>query len=134
MARPEEMYQCQTVNCGYIYDPDKGDRKGKIRKGTPFKDLPDDWRCPVCGATRAAFRPLAGPGSVTEENAEASRKSSNSEHGAMKKYKCLICGYEYDPELGDPAGGIAPGTSFDDLPDDWTCPVCGAGKEEFEEA
>ncbi len=135
MARPEEMYQCQTVNCGYIYDPDKGDRKGKIKKGTPFAELPDDWRCPVCGATRAAFRPLAGPGSVQEENSQSqtSPQPSKREQGAMKKYKCLICGYEYDPELGDPAGGIAPGTSFDDLPDDWTCPVCGAGKEEFEE-
>ena len=44
------MYQCQTVNCGYIYNPDKGDRKGKIPKGTLFEDLPDDWKCPVCGA------------------------------------------------------------------------------------
>ena len=50
MAKPEEMFQCQTVNCGYIYDPDRGDRKGKIPKGTAFNDLPDDWRCPVCGA------------------------------------------------------------------------------------
>ncbi len=52
----------------------------------------------------------------------------------MKKYRCLVCGYEYDPDLGDPAGGVEPGTSFDDLPDDWLCPVCGAGKDEFEEA
>jgi rubredoxin len=44
MAAPEEMYQCQTVSCGYIYNPDKGDRKGKIPKGTPFEDRPDDWR------------------------------------------------------------------------------------------
>lgn len=50
----------------------------------------------------------------------------------MKKYKCLVCGYEYDPEAGDTANGVSPGTSFEDLPDDWTCPVCGAGKEEFE--
>ena len=45
----------------------------------------------------------------------------------MKKYKCLVCGYEYDPEAGDPANGIEPGTAFEDLPDDWTCSVCGAG-------
>lgn len=67
MAEPEEMYQCQTVNCGYIYDPDRGDRKGKIPKGTPFEDLPDDWCCPVCGASKKMFRPLSGPGSVLEE-------------------------------------------------------------------
>jgi rubredoxin len=50
----------------------------------------------------------------------------------MKKYKCIICGYIYDPEEGDPISGIAPGTSFEDLPDDYLCPMCGAGKEEFE--
>ena len=49
----------------------------------------------------------------------------------MQKYVCDLCGYEYDPELGDPDSGIAPGTSFVDLPDDWTCPVCGATKESF---
>jgi rubredoxin len=42
MALPEETYQCQTVNCGFIYDSDRGDRRGKIPKGTQFKDLPDD--------------------------------------------------------------------------------------------
>ena len=47
MAEPHEMYQCQTVNCGYIYNPDKGDRKGKIAKGTAFEDLPEDWKCPI---------------------------------------------------------------------------------------
>ena len=67
MAKPEEMWQCQTINCGYIYNPDKGDRKGKIPKGTKFEDLPDDWKCPICGASKKAFRPLAGPGSVAAE-------------------------------------------------------------------
>ena len=51
----------------------------------------------------------------------------------MQKYICVPCGYVYDPEIGDEDNGIAPGTSFDDLPDDWVCPVCGAGKDEFEQ-
>ncbi len=68
MAALEEMYQCQIVNCGYIYDPDRVGRKSKIVKGTQFKDLPDDWLCPICGATKKAFKPLAGPGSVYAEN------------------------------------------------------------------
>ncbi len=52
----------------------------------------------------------------------------------MKKYVCVVCGWEYDPEVGDPANGVEAGTAFDDVPDDWACPVCGAGKDEFEEA
>ncbi|MBN1163953.1 MAG: rubredoxin [Candidatus Krumholzibacteriota bacterium] len=51
----------------------------------------------------------------------------------MKKWKCLVCGYIYDPVEGDPDGDVDPGTPFEDLPDDWVCPDCGAGKEEFEE-
>ena len=50
----------------------------------------------------------------------------------MKEYVCTPCAYVYDPELGDPDNGIAPGTAFEDLPDDWTCPICGVGKDEFE--
>ena len=67
MASPEEMWQCQTPTCGYIYNPDKGDRKGKIPKGTRFEDLPEDWKCPLCGAGKNMFRPMAGPGSVAED-------------------------------------------------------------------
>ncbi len=48
------------------------------------------------------------------------------------KYKCTVCGYVYDPELGDPEGGIKPGTPFVEIPDDWVCPVCGAAKSKFE--
>ena len=49
----------------------------------------------------------------------------------MMKYKCTVCGYIYDPELGDPDGGVAPGTPFEEIPDDWVCPICGVGKSEF---
>ena len=58
MSEPKDMYQCQMTNCGYIYDPDKKDRKNKIPKGVAFKDLPETWRCPVCGATTKSFKPL----------------------------------------------------------------------------
>lgn len=50
----------------------------------------------------------------------------------MKSYVCTICGYIYDPKTGDSDAGIKPGTSFDDLPESWVCPICGAGKEVFE--
>ena len=51
----------------------------------------------------------------------------------MKKYLCEPCGYIYDPEKGDPDGGIEPGTAFEDIPDDWVCPICGLGKDVFVE-
>ncbi len=51
----------------------------------------------------------------------------------MQKYECTMCGYIYDPANGDPSRGIKPGTAFADLPNDWTCPDCGAGKDAFEE-
>ena len=50
----------------------------------------------------------------------------------MDKYECIACGYIYDPEIGDPTADIAPGTAFEDLPDDWVCPDCGVGKDQFE--
>ena len=51
----------------------------------------------------------------------------------MKKYVCDVCGWEYDEALGDEAHGIAPGTKFEDLPEDFECPVCGVGKDSFSE-
>ena len=53
--------------------------------------------------------------------------------GDMDKYLC-VCGWVYDPETGDPDGGIAPGTPFKDIPDDWVCPVCKLGKDAFSPA
>jgi rubredoxin len=49
----------------------------------------------------------------------------------MKKYVCDICGYVYDPAAGDPDNGVAPGTPFHKIPDDWLCPLCGVGKDQF---
>jgi rubredoxin len=50
----------------------------------------------------------------------------------MESWQCVICQYVYDPAEGDPENGIAPGTRFEDIPDDWVCPLCGAGKDSFE--
>ncbi len=51
----------------------------------------------------------------------------------MAKWVCTVCNYVYDEEVGDPDGGIAPGTRFEDIPDDWVCPLCGVGKDQFEQ-
>jgi len=58
------------------------------------------------------------------------KKTENAGRFAM--WVCQACGWEYDPAKGDPDGGIAPGTAFEDIPDDWVCPVCGVGKDMFE--
>ena len=50
----------------------------------------------------------------------------------MNKYECALCGYIYDPAIGDPANSVPAGTPFEEVPDDWVCPECGAGKEDFE--
>ena len=64
------------------------------------------------------------------------QKGNNQIHKKLKeccnmKYICDACGYVYDPAVGDPDNGIAPGTNFEDLPDSWTCPMCGVGKDMF---
>jgi len=54
-------------------------------------------------------------------------------HNSMQPWKCTICGYIYDPAIGDESNGIRTGTPFEELPDGWVCPVCGAGKDMFEQ-
>lgn len=58
MTQPKDIWQCQTTNCGYLYDPAKGDRKGKIPPGSRFENLEEIWKCPICGAGKKAFRCL----------------------------------------------------------------------------
>ena len=53
------------------------------------------------------------------------------EETTMKEYECDLCGYVYDPTLGDPDNGVKPGTAFEDIPEDWVCPLCGAPKSDF---
>jgi flavin reductase (DIM6/NTAB) family NADH-FMN oxidoreductase RutF/rubredoxin len=72
----------------------------------------------------------------TPKNAPTYRKPTEAGHekkreGAMKSYRCTVCGYIYNPEAGDPEHGIDPGTPFENLPDTWTCPVCGSPKSKF---
>ena len=70
--------------------------------------------------------PKTAPTYIKEEKQERSKKGSN-----MAKYRCTVCDYIYDPTKGDPDSGIKPGTLFEELPDDWVCPICGVGKDKF---
>ena len=63
---------------------------------------------------------------------EEKKEGNKKKEVTLTKYECTVCGYIYDPAKGDPDGGIEPGTAFENIPDDWVCPVCGAGKEDFE--
>jgi len=67
-----------------------------------------------------------------EAGKEGGAGSKGEEKTAAASYRCVICGYVYDPSAGDPANGIEPGTPFEEIPDTWVCPVCGAPKSEFE--
>lgn len=74
--------------------------------------------------------PLGKP--VTHAREEIDSRVGSAHGACMKAYMCLICGYIYQEEEGDPESGIPPGTRWDDVPLSWRCPECGAGKEDFE--
>jgi rubredoxin len=98
-------YKCRL--CGYIYSPIRGEPHNGIPRGTAFDDLPDSYVCPVCG--------FQGKGKVGKWGFDEWNPT---------RYICSFCNYVYDEARGEPHRGIKPGTKFDDLPDDYRCPVC----------
>jgi rubredoxin len=98
-------YKCRL--CGYIYSPLRGEPHNGIPAGTAFEDLPDSYVCPICGQE--------GKGRVGKWGFEEWRPT---------RYLCTMCNYVYDEKRGEPHRGIKPGTKFEDLPDDYVCPVC----------
>ncbi len=79
-----------------------------------------------------AFYHIAKNGKAPKTAPTYIKQESKKEDKKMARYVCKVCGYVYDPEKGDPDSGIKPGTPFEDIPDDWVCPVCGAEKSQFE--
>ena len=82
---------------------------------------------------KKGISPKAAPTYIPQVDKKLNIEKERKEMNKMTKYKCTVCGYIYEPEKGDPESGIKPGTSFEELPDDWECPICGVGKDEFEE-
>jgi rubredoxin len=88
--------------------------------------------------SHCAFQDLTPPSAARVQNPFAECiisiqvRESETERSMTMKYRCKICGYVYDPGRGDPDNGVKPGTSFEDIPDSWVCPACGAPKESFE--
>ncbi len=78
-----------------------------------------------------AYYHLLKQGKVTRKPAETTKEETAPQEGTIKKYVCSVCGYVYDPAAGDPDSGAAPGTAFEDLPEDWVCPICGVAKNRF---
>ena len=109
-----KKYVCNL--CGVEYDP-------VANNNVAFEDLPDDWVCPTCGAPKSSFSPV-------EEDDSAAVTTGGAD---MSMWQCQTnnCGYIYNPAKGDRKGRIAKGVAFEDLPDDWVCPVCGATKKMF---
>jgi len=100
-----QRYRCRL--CGYIYSPIRGEPHNGIPAGTAFDDLPDTYVCPVCGQQKK--------GRIGKWGFDEWRPT---------RYICSICSYVYDEKRGEPHRGIKPGTKFEDLPDDYVCPVC----------
>jgi rubredoxin len=98
-------YKCRI--CGYVYSPLRGEPHNGIPAGTPFEDLPETYLCPVCG--------FQGKGKIGKWGFDEWRPT---------RYICSMCDYIYDEKRGDPHRGIKPGTQFEDLPEDYVCPVC----------
>lgn len=83
--------------------------------------------------TYAYYHKIKGGKSPKTAPTYIEQSEIRKEKSKMKKFRCKICGYVYDPEKGDPDNGIEPGTPFEKIPNDWVCPVCGATKDQFEE-
>ncbi|MFO7637998.1 MAG: rubredoxin [bacterium] len=118
-----EVRVTATVDCGthtlFIGNTVRSER---LKSGEP---LTYAWYHQVKGGKT----PKNAPGYVAQET-KGQKEEKRSQ--TMKRYVCVVCGYVYDPEKGDPDNDIKPGTAFEDLPEDWVCPVCGAGKDQFE--
>ena len=140
------VWECQI--CGWIYDEAAGSPDDGIPPGTRWEDIPDDWVCPECGATKDEFEMLAVVGSKAPGTAQlasdtatttgdastgsATTSQTTQQTTSSRIWECMVCGWVYDEAKGAPEEGIAPGTRWEDIPDDWTCPECGVGKEDFD--
>ena len=143
------MARWECIVCGLIYDESEGWPDDGIPAGTRWEDVPEDWLCPDCGVGKQDFEciddtPLPTSVSVTQDDVAkpnedtptpqpASTESpAASAQGPWQKWECIVCGLIYDEALGWPDDGIPPGTRWEDVPEDWTCPDCGVGKSDFE--
>lgn len=135
----------ECIVCGFIYDESAGLPEEGFAPGTRWEDIPDDWLCPECGVGKMDFEMIevkqvaaavaatsTSVTSTTPASEEPAAAPVNHDGEPFKVWECIICGWEYDEALGWPEDGIAPGTRWEDVPEDWVCPECGVGKLDFE--
>jgi len=140
-------YQCP--DCGYVYDEVTGHPHEGFPAGTKWEQIPEDWSCPDCavrdkvdfvvlqeGLTEAPRKPASSATNKANtetipEPAPAKSSEETTHKDTYQKWICITCGHIYDEALGDEAEGFPPGTRFEDIPDDWCCPECGATKEDY---
>jgi len=128
MGKTQDEWAC-TV-CNHVYDPAK-DGGGKA-----FEDLPDTWKCPVCGLGKSTYKKRVSaetaPSSLVKQSTHKSSGSTDvvpsSLVNAQDEWVCTVCNHVYDPAKD---GG---GKAFEDLPDTWKCPVCGLGKSTYKKS
>ena len=137
-----QIWECLV--CGWQYDESKGLPEEGIAAGTRWDDVPKDWLCPDCGVGKADFEmvavaPVAAAPVVpavaaapVAPVAAAAPAAASVANPPYQIWECLVCGWQYDESKGLPEEGIAAGTRWDDIPDDWLCPDCGVGKADFE--
>lgn len=147
-----KIWEC--LICGFIYDESLGMPEDNIAPGTRWEDIPEDWLCPDCGVGKQDFEmsevvtapsstitAAAGSANDTAVAAKAAEETTipvqqtelaTALETDYSVWECLVCGWQYDESLGLPEDNIAPGTRWEDIPEDWLCPDCGVGKQDFE--
>ena len=105
------LFICEVIHCDIV------DNTKEPITYTYYRDV------------KKSFAPENAPTYIAKDKIKTEKESNNK---MTEKYVCSVCGYIYDPLAGDGIGGIKPNTPFEDLPENWVCPVCGASKEEFE--
>ena len=147
-----KIWEC--LICGFIYDESLGMPEDNIAPGTRWEDIPEDWLCPDCGVGKQDFEMsevVTAPSSTTTAAAGSANDTAVAAKAAEETtipvqqtelataletdysvWECLVCGWQYDESLGLPEDNIAPGTRWEDIPEDWLCPDCGVGKQDFE--
>ncbi|APR67427.1 MAG: rubredoxin [Cycloclasticus sp.] len=142
-------YQCP--DCEYIYNETTGEPHEGFPPSTLWADVPDSWSCPDCAvrdkpdfrliegsavAEKVVIKPAAQPTAAKKKipvkKATLGKvESVSDDKGPLRKWVCITCDHIYDEALGDEAEGFPPGMRFEDIPEDWCCPDCGATKDDY---